>query len=55
MHIALKENPSFIIVIGENEKKQLKLTMRNTEDDKIEKMPIDSFLKKIEDIQKRKA
>ena len=54
VHKAIKEKVSYIVFVGEKEKKSLSVTIREVRENNTEQMSIDSFIKKLQDILKRK-
>lgn len=55
VHLAMKEKASFIVVVGEKEKKANNVALRDEIKNIAEQMGIDSFIKKLQDIGKRKS
>ena len=53
VHLAMKEKVSFIAVVGEKERKTQNLSYRQLGESQMGQMSIDSFIKKLQDIDKR--
>ena len=52
VHTAMKEKASFIVVVGEKEKKAQNLAYRKLGECEMVQMSVDSFIKKLQDIEK---
>lgn len=50
VHLAMKDKVSFVVVVGEKEKKAQGVAFRRLGECQMEQMSIDSFIKKLEDI-----
>lgn len=54
VHLAIKERVGFIVVVGEKEVHKRCVTLRKIGEDEMKQMSIDSFVEKLQDIQKIK-